>query len=137
MSVCAGMEIDEGDETGSYDGGYGDREEAFSLHDVNGGDVEGGGALSGLPGAAPDGAVPKEKRITTRFMTKYERARVLGTRALQISHNAPIMVELRGETDPLDIARKELQQGKVPFIIRRFLPDGSFEDWAIDELTIE
>ena len=53
------------------------------------------------------------------------------------SHNAPIMVELRGETDPLDIARKELQQGKVPFIIRRFLPDGSFEDWAIDELTIE
>ena len=84
MSVCAGMEIDEGDETGSYDGGYGDREEAFSLHDVNGGDVEGGGALSGLPGAAPDGAVPKEKRITTRFMTKYERARVLGTRALQI-----------------------------------------------------
>ena len=47
------------------------------------------------------------------------------------------MVELKGETDPLDIARKELMQGKVPFIIRRFLPDGSFEDWSIDELTID
>ena len=37
-------------------------------------------------------------------MTKYEKARVLGTRALQISMNAPIMVELDGgETDPLQV----------------------------------
>lgn len=39
-------------------------------------------------------------------MTKYERARILGTRALQIAMNAPVMVELRGETDPLAIALK-------------------------------
>ena len=39
-------------------------------------------------------------------MTKYERARLLGTRALQISMNAPVMVELAGETDPLAIALK-------------------------------
>ena len=76
-------------------------------------------------------AVPKDKRITvstrlhdaqamshrmsrwndhtsvqTPFMTKYERARLLGTRALQISMNAPVMVELAGETDPLAIALK-------------------------------
>ena len=38
-------------------------------------------------------------------MTKYERARILGTRALQISMNAPIMVELKGQTDPLEIAK--------------------------------
>ena len=36
-------------------------------------------------------------------MTKYERARVLGTRALQIAMCAPVMVELEGETDPLQI----------------------------------
>jgi DNA-directed RNA polymerase subunit K/omega len=41
-------------------------------------------------------------RMTTPYMTKYERARVLGTRALQISMNAPVMVELDGETDPLE-----------------------------------
>jgi DNA-directed RNA polymerase subunit K/omega len=40
--------------------------------------------------------------MTTPYMTKYERARVLGTRALQISMNAPVMVELDGETDPLE-----------------------------------
>lgn len=52
-------------------------------------------------------------------MTKYEKARVLGTRALQISMNAPIMVDLEGETDPFQIAVKELSQGKIPLIIRR------------------
>nr|CAG4636712.1 EOG090X0MJU [Eubosmina coregoni] len=76
------------------------------------------------------------KRITTPYMTKYERARVLGTRALQIAMCAPVMVELEGETDPLQIAMKELKQKKIPIIIRRYLPDGSYEDWGIDELVI-
>lgn len=76
------------------------------------------------------------KRITTKYMTKYERARILGTRALQIAMCAPVMVELEGETDPLAIAMKELKARKIPIIIRRYLPDGSYEDWGIDELTI-
>merc|ERR1719204_2499573 len=79
----------------------------------------------------------KKKRITTRYMTKYERARVLGTRALQISMGAPVMVELQGETDPLEIANKELRVQQIPIIIRRYLPDGTYEDWKIDELVIE
>ncbi|KAJ8870955.1 hypothetical protein PR048_027257, partial [Dryococelus australis] len=82
------------------------------------------------------GGVHKSKRITTRYMTKYERARVLGTRALQIAMCAPVMVELEGETDPLQIAMKELKQRKIPIIIRRYLPDNSYEDWGIDELII-
>merc|ERR1739840_51203 len=77
-----------------------------------------------------------QKRITAPYMTKYERARVLGTRALQIAMCAPVMVELEGETDPLQIAMKELKMRKIPIIIRRYMPDGSFEDWAIDELMI-
>lgn len=89
-----------------------------------------------MPGHQPGGSVPKSKRITTKYMTKYERARVLGTRALQIAMCAPIMVELEGETDPLQIAMKELKQRKIPITIRRYLPDNSFEDWSIDELII-
>ncbi|WVY91019.1 hypothetical protein V8G54_036533 [Vigna mungo] len=46
-------------------------------------------------------------RKTSKYMTKYERARILDTRALQISMNAPVMVELEGETDPLEIAMME------------------------------
>jgi DNA-directed RNA polymerase I, II, and III subunit RPABC2 len=81
--------------------------------------------------------IPKSKRITTKYMTKYERARVLGTRALQISMNAPVTVEIAGETDPLRIAMKELRERKIPLIIRRYLPDNSCEDWSLDELIID
>jgi DNA-directed RNA polymerase I, II, and III subunit RPABC2 len=87
-----------------------------------------------LPGSA--GAAATE-RITTKYLTKYERARVLGTRALQISMNAPVMVDLDGETDPLKIAEKELRERKIPIVIRRYLPDGSHEDWSMDELIID
>lgn len=96
------------------------------------GDVVGIGAGDGSgPATAPS------ERITTRYLTKYERARVLGTRALQISMNAPVMVDLDGETDPLRIAEKELRERKIPIIIRRYLPDGSHEDWSIDELIVD
>ena len=33
--------------------------------------------------------------------------------------------------DPLAIAEQELQDGKIPFIVRRYLPDGSCEDWKL------
>ncbi|KAH9255056.1 hypothetical protein BASA81_006815 [Batrachochytrium salamandrivorans] len=71
---------------------------------------------------------------TTKFLTKYERARVLGTRALQISMGAPCCVAIEGETDCLRIAQKELQQGKLPIIVRRFLPDNTYEDWKLEDL---
>lgn len=82
-------------------------------------------------------AIPPSERTTTNYMTKYERARLLGTRALQLSMNAPPMVELQGETDPLQIAMKELRERKIPLIIRRNLPDGSYEDWSVNELVID
>ncbi|KAK9053773.1 hypothetical protein SSX86_024847 [Deinandra increscens subsp. villosa] len=84
-----------------------------------------------------EAAAVEKPRKTIKYMTKYERARILGTRALQISMNAPVMVELEGETDPLEIAMKELRQRKIPFTIRRYLPDGSYEDWGVDELIVE
>ena len=76
------------------------------------------------PSSDSDKKIPDDKRTTTPYMTKYERARVLGTRALQISMNAPVLVDLEGETDPLQIAIKELDQKKIPLIVRRYLPDG-------------
>ncbi|CAD6568273.1 MAG: DNA-directed RNA polymerases I II and III subunit RPABC2 [Tremellales sp. Tagirdzhanova-0007] len=82
-------------------------------------------------------ARPNEIRVTTPYMTKYERARVLGTRALQISMNAPVLVPVEGETDPLEIALKELAAKKIPLVIRRYLPDNSFEDWKVEELILQ
>lgn len=82
---------------------------------------------------------PTESKVkqTTPYMTRYERARILGTRALQISLNAPVMVELDGESDALAIAMKELREKKIPLIVRRFLPDMTFEDWLVEDLIVE
>jgi DNA-directed RNA polymerases I, II, and III subunit RPABC2 len=93
-----------------------------------------GGGNAPKPQTEADKKIPDDKRTTTPYMTKYERARVLGTRALQISMNAPVLVDLEGETDPLQIAIKELTQKKIPLTIRRYLPDGYYEDWTCEEL---
>ena len=78
-----------------------------------------------------------EDRITSKFMTKYERARILGTRALQISKNAPLMVDPGEESDPYKLAELELSTKMIHFIVRRYLPDGSYEDWKVNELFVE
>nr|CAG4645302.1 EOG090X0MJU [Leptodora kindtii] len=112
-----------------------DVEEDDNIDEMEAGAEEEGHIDLLQPGEASAGQL-QTKRITTPYMTKYERARVLGTRALQIAMCAPVMVELEGETDPLQIAMKELKQRKIPIIIRRYLPDSSYEDWGIDELII-
>jgi len=81
-----------------------------------------------------DKKIPNEERSTTPYLTKYEKARILGTRALQISMNAPVLVDLEGESDPLQIAIKELREKKIPLIVRRYMPDGYYEDWTCEEL---
>lgn len=45
-----------------------------------------------------------------------------------------MLVALEGESDPLIIAMKELAARKIPLVVRRFLPDGSYEDWLVSEL---
>ena len=84
--------------------------------------------------AMPAAATTSASRITTPYMTKLECARVLGARALQISMNAPVMIDVNGETDPMEIARKELCARTLPFTIRRHLPAGGHEDWTVAEL---
>ncbi|KAF2234371.1 RNA polymerase Rpb6 [Viridothelium virens] len=100
--------------------------------------------VSGDPSAAVDRKssalkkkeIPKDKRATTPYMTKYERARTPALRDDSdfSSMNAPVLVDLEGETDPLQIAIKELREKKIPLIVRRYLPDGYYEDWTCEEL---
>ena len=59
--------------------------------------IESGGVNAS--GGPPRARLPHE-RVTTPYLTKYERARILGTRAMQISHNAPVLVPLEGEVTP-------------------------------------
>lgn len=75
----------------------------------------------------------KKEKLTNPYITKYEKARILGVRATQISMNSPVMVNTDGITDPLKIAIKEFQEKKIPLIIRRYLPSGDYEDWKLSE----
>ena len=63
-------------------------------------------------------------------INKFEKARIWGTRAKQISQNAPILLDdVKGEVDPVNIARMEYEQGllKDSFIIRKY-PNGIREE---------
>ena len=60
-----------------------------------------------------------------KYLTKYEKARIVGARALQISMGAPILIEIDEKTleeinyNPIKIAMMELESGKIPFIVVR------------------
>jgi DNA-directed RNA polymerase I, II, and III subunit RPABC2 len=47
------------------------------------------------------------------------------------------MVDPGDESDPYRLAEIELDAKKIPFIVRRYLPDGAYEDWKVSELFIE
>lgn len=59
-------------------------------------------------------------------LTRFERARILGARALQLALGAPVLIKTKG-LDPMVIAREELEKGVVPISIIRTYPDGTTE----------
>ena len=61
-------------------------------------------------------------------LTRFEKARIVGARALQVAMGAPILVEPSSLSSPIDIAMSELESGILPMTIRRTLPDGMFQD---------
>jgi len=84
-----------------------------------------------------DGIIVDSLHKTLPFMTKYERARVLGQRGKQIECGANPLIKLpEGIIDAHIIAELELQQKKIPFIIRRPLPGGGSEYWNLKDLEM-
>lgn len=74
---------------------------------------------------------------TIPILTKYERARILGQRAKQIDSGAKPFVHIdKTINDGYLIATRELEEKKIPFIIRRPLPNGGSEYWKVQDLEI-
>jgi DNA-directed RNA polymerase subunit K/omega len=72
---------------------------------------------------------------TIPYLTKYERTRILGQRAKQILSGSSPFVEVDKEiVDSYIIAEMELKAKKIPFIIRRPLPNGGSEYWKLKDL---
>jgi len=74
---------------------------------------------------------------TIPWLTKYERARVLGLRTKQLNNGADAFIEIPpGMINGNKIALEELNQKKVPFIIRRPIPNGGTEYWRLEDLEL-
>ena len=70
-------------------------------------------------------------------ITRFEKARIVGARALQLSMGAPLLVDPpKGSAKPIDIALKELETGVLPITIRRRLADDTFQDIPLKWLQL-
>jgi len=82
-----------------------------------------------------DGIIVDPLHRTIPYLTKYEKARVLGQRAKQIETGAKPLVKVpENIVDSYIIAELELREKKIPFIIRRPIPSGGCEYWSIKDL---
>ena len=74
---------------------------------------------------------------TIPFITRYEKARILGERAKQINSGAKPFVELEPNViDGYVIALKEFEAKKIPFIVKRPMPNGGVEYWRFEDLEV-
>ena len=67
-------------------------------------------------------------------LTRFEKARIMGARALQLSLGAPVFIEIpKNATSSLEIAMEELKQRVIPIVIRRTLPNADYQNIPIDK----
>jgi DNA-directed RNA polymerase I, II, and III subunit RPABC2 len=84
-----------------------------------------------------DNIIIDDLHKTIPILTKYEKTRILGIRAKQINNGARPLVEINNQTmDGYLIALKELEEKKIPVIIRRPIPSGACEYWHLKDLEI-
>jgi DNA-directed RNA polymerase I, II, and III subunit RPABC2 len=84
-----------------------------------------------------DGAIIDDLHRTIPFLTKFEKARILGLRAKQLDEGAQPFVKVPpNAVTGYTIAVMELEQKKIPFIIRRPIPGGGSEYWKVSDLEL-
>ena len=67
-------------------------------------------------------------------LTRFERARIMGARALQLSLGAPVFIKIpKNATSSLEIAMDELKQRVIPIVIKRTLPNGDYQHISLDQ----
>ena len=67
-------------------------------------------------------------------LTRFEKARIMGARALQLSLGAPVFITIPKNTiSSLEIAMEELNQRLLPIVIKRSLPNGDYQNISIDK----
>ena len=82
----------------------------------------------------------EEKKISKPIMTKYELNQIISQRATMIAHGSPPFVKIdfniKSNFELRSIAIKELLEGKLPFIIKRPLPNNKYELYRVKDLDL-
>lgn len=82
-------------------------------------------------------AYDPNKNTTKNILSKFEKVKILGIRAEQLQRGAIPNVDFdEANFDALKIAKKELQERKLPFMLCRKLPNGKKEYWRLDDMIV-
>jgi len=81
--------------------------------------------------------IPRDERTTDPQLTHYEKVRLLGIRSKQITMGSKVMVKYDTNMGAVELAKYELINKTTPLLIKRPLPDNSYEIWKVSELNIE
>lgn len=68
------------------------------------------------------------------ILTKYERTKLLSSRIIQLNSGNPPLVDITGLKSTYEIALKELNERKIPLLVKKIMPDGSYREFDISEL---
>jgi DNA-directed RNA polymerase I, II, and III subunit RPABC2 len=86
------------------------------------------------------GAYPPTKdtgHVTYPFLTLYERTKILSLRASQLAHGSPPFIDVPEYlTNVYEVAKAELEAKRLPYVLKRPLPDGTYEYWRLADLMI-
>lgn len=83
-------------------------------------------------------AYEPSQNLTKNILSKYERVKILGLRSEQLQRGAEPYIEIDTSKafNPREVATEELRQRKLPFLIKRTLPNGNDEYWRLDDMII-
>ena len=76
----------------------------------------------------------KKRVIMENRLTSFEKIRIIGQRAEQISNGAPIQISYGNLNDAISIAEAEFKQRRIPFLVNRTYPDGSIKVFRLIDM---
>lgn len=80
---------------------------------------------------------PDPNHKSNPWLSIFEKTKILGFRANQLAQGAKPYIDVpKHIVDTIDIAKIELEQQRLPFIVSRGMPDGTFEFWRLSQLMI-
>lgn len=68
------------------------------------------------------------------ILTKYEKTKLIASRVIQLNLGNQPLVDITGLESTYEIALKELNERKIPLIVKKIMPDGSFKEFELSEL---